>query len=931
MTLNTDEQFEIIQTYFEQYGIVRHQIEGYNDLIHNLIPHIINNSDPIRIQKENTIWEYKFANPVFHPCLSNGSDGQRVLITPNECRIKNLSYTSDLQVDVIVTEIDTVTGNTSSKLTSVILAKIPIMLKSDLCILHNKNKEQCIEYFEGANDPGGYFIQRGGEKVLVAQERMANNYPFVLEGKNGVLNVEIRSLNETEIRNLSTCVLRYYQVSKKNTVIIDKTFRVIFGKLTKDVPLFVMMKALGITSTGEALELCKPSENEMKDREETANLLEASVEESFFITTQDSAIMFIAKALGISNFENMEKVFETVYKAIDEEFLPHEGLTESSRLNKARFLGYMTQKAILVIKGKRSLDDRDHFGNKRVDNSGYLLANIFRMSFAKFCRTFKLDLEKKIMNNKIIQLEHDLNYTKVGITKDIYYCMGTGNWTVNRQKITKTGVSQLLPRLSYLATLSHLRKVVTPSSKNSKTSKPRQLHTTSWGYVDPDETPEGQQCGFVKNLSVLCNFSVLVRSDIIKALCVEKGITNVYDKEYKVFINGVYIGTTENWKETYDFLKSYKRQGIPSFEVSIYYNKQDKEIRIITDNGRYTRPVLVVTDGKLVCTKELLDEAKEQISPFHYLLKKGAIEYIDPLESENTLIAINPDTVGVDGKPYTHCEIHSTVFLGAITNCIPFLNHNPAPRITYGCGMQKQSLGLYSTNFQHRTDTASHMLFYPQRALVRSHYVDMMNLPEQPAGQVAIVAISCYGGQNQEDSLIINRTSVERGMFNSLYFKTYKDEELNRPGTYTQTIGPSEADNIKESDFCNVDKETGLIKEGTKCTTGQVLISKTTFLNQPNGKVVKKDSSLRLKTTGESVVDKVYSSLNEEGGKQVKIRMRQTRVPEIGDKFASLSAQKGTCGILYEASEMPFTSSGICVDAVLNPHALPSLLKSSRW
>jgi len=369
------------------------------------------------------------------------------------------------------------------------------------------------------------------------------------------------------------------------------------------------------------------------------------------------------------------------------------------------------------------------------------------MSFAKFSRSFKLDLEKKVLNNKIIQLEHDITYSKVPITKDIFYCMGTGNWTVNRQKITKTGVSQALqPRLSFISTLSHLRRVVTPSSKNSKSSKPRQLHTTSWGYIDPHETPEGPQCGFVKNMSILCNFSSAIRSDIIKAICNEKGITGDYTKEYKVFINGVYIGTTDVWKETFDLLKKYKKQGIPAFDISVNYHKTDKEIRVITDSGRYIRPVFVIRNGKLVITKEMIEEAKEQYSPFVYLLKKEAIEYIDPLESENTLIAIDINDIGKDGKPYTHAEIHPTVFMGAVTNCVPFLNHNPAPRITYGCGMQKQSLGLYTTNFQHRSDTTSHMLFYPQRALVRSHYVDLLNIPEQPAGQVAIIAILCYGG-----------------------------------------------------------------------------------------------------------------------------------------------------------------------------------------
>ena len=929
--MNNTNQIDIIKTYIDQYSIVRHQIEGYNDLIHNLIPQIINSSEPIIIEKENTIWEYKFANPIFHPCLTNGSNGNRVLITPNECRIKDMSYCSDLQVDIITTEIDKITKKSTSTTTSVILVKFPILVKSDLCVLRNKNKEQLIEYYECSNDTGGYFILKGGEKVIVSQEKMANNYPFVLEGKNDILNVEIRSLYEGEVRSLSKCELRYYQYSKKNTVIIDKTFRVLFGKLTKDIPLVILMRALGFTDINEIISLCYPQETNIDDINATKDLLESTVDESFFIVTKESAILFIAKSLGITNFENIEKVFETVYKALDEELLPHEGIDESKRLNKARFLGYMTQKCILVIKKKRLLDDRDHYGNKRVDTVGYLLANIFRMSFSKFCRTLKTDLEKKTLNNKSIQLEYDLNYTKVSITNDLNYCLGTGNWSVNRQKITKTGVSQVLPRLSYIAAISTLRRVNTPSSKNSKSAKPRQLHTTSWGYVDPHETPEGQQCGFVKNMSMLCNFSSFVRADIIIAICDENSITNIYTKEYKVFVNGIYIGTTNIPMEIYDLFKEYKLQGIPSYDVSIAYNKIDKELRIVTDSGRYSRPVFIVKNNKLVCNIDMIEKSKSDISPFLYLLKNKAIEYIDPLESENVLIAMNISSIGNDSKKYTHAEIHPTVFMGAVTNCTPFLNHNPSPRVSFGGGMFKQSLGLYATNFKHRTDTSAHMLYYPEKAVVRSHYVDLMSLGEQPAGQVAIVAILCYGGFNQEDSLIANKTSIERGMFNGTYFKTYKDSETNKQGIYTETIGPDTSSDInKDMTMCNLDKITGIVLEGTKCKPDQVLVTKTMIVNQPNGKFIKKNKNLMASSSDNSIVDKVYTYTKEDGGKAVKVRIRQPRIPEVGDKFASLSAQKGTLGQILDQSEMPFTQSGITVDLILNPHALPNRMTISQ-
>lgn len=919
--LSKEQQFQIIRSYYEQYGIIRHQIETYNDFVHNLVPIIIQNSEPIQIQKDNIMWEYKIANPVFHPCLTNGSTGQdRIPITPNECRIKNLSYTSDLQVDVIVTETNVETSISNRTIFSVILAKIPILLRSDLCILSRKSKQELFQMKEDPNDPGGYFISRGGEKVIVAQERMASNFPFVLESKNGILNVEMRSTDETEMRASSKCILRYYQYSKKNTVIIEKTFRIIFGKCTKDIPIFILLRALGIETADECINLCRPSEETKEESEKTNELLEPTMEESFFINSQEAALLFIAKAYGMNHFDDMEQVKETIFSTLDEEFLPHEGQSPNDRINKARFLGYMTQKIILVIKGKRPIDDRDHYGNKRVDSTGQLLASIFKMSFAKCLRNFRMVLERNTLSNKSIIIEHELNYNKTPITKDINYALGTGNWTVNRQKITKTGVSQVLRRLSYLDTMSHLRKVVTPNNKNSKLAKPRQLHTTSWGYTDPNETPEGQPCGFVKNISMCCYFSIGTRADIIYELCNENKITGVFTKEYKVFINGKFVGTTDKVEEIRTLFKYYKSQGIPSFDTGILLNPKDKELRITTESGRYCRPVFIVKNGALVCTNEILQSALRTKQPFFTLLREGAIEYIDPLESENTLIAMDIRTVGVDGKPYTHAEIHDTLFMGMTTNCIPFLNHNPSPRITYGCSMQKQSLGLYNSSFQHRTDTNAHMLYYPQKPLVRTEYVDMLKCAEQPAGQVAIVAILCYGGYNVEDSLIVNKTSVERGMFNSIYFKTYRDEELKRSGAYEQVIGPPQGDNIKESDYCLLDKETGIIPVGTRCSNNQILVSKTTFLQQPNSKVVKKDFSLRLTTPEEKIVDGVYTSTNDEGGKLVKIRMRQTRIPVVGDKFASLAAQKGTCGQLVDQEDMPFTLGGITLDLLLNPH-----------
>lgn len=953
--------WNIVEKMFKDKGPVSHQLDSFNRFIAFDMPNIINEFAEIEhvfpIENYDDIISYniKFTNPFIDFPSTFDEKGNREYLTPYEARVRNINYCSHLYVDVQQTIRKKSTNSKDcidifSETDKVFIGMFPIMVKSAYCSI-NKMKELKMYNGECEIDDGGYFIINGGEKVIVGQERIANNQLFVFyNSKHYVSVAEIRSCEE----NSKKSPINFTINCKQDRRMIN-TLKVQIPYLKKQIPIFILFKAFGITDK-ESINKCIYNENNIND--DIKFIVDCAWEDAYSISTQEEAIEYIGKNSSLCEKDTQEEHLKHGLHIIDKEIFPHIGFGRFYRMNKTFYFAYMIYKLLCVVTKTDDYDDRDHYGNKRIDITGNLLSNIFRQSFHKIYKETQTILKKKLANithyrDINIQLSNIID-NKI-ITKDMTYVLATGNWTVNKNINNKTGVSQVLSRLNNVSATSHLRRITTSISKKNNTSaKPRQLHNTQWGYICPAETPEGHCCGLVKNLSLICHISNQHDIEYITEIIKDEGIiflndwinhclpnhsscqysikSNDHDDNdyvssyndinklitnniYKVLINGKWIGVHNDGITLYNIIRSYKLRGIIPFDVSLYINHKQKEINIQCDAGRCTRPLFVIDQNDLGNQSKLnlLDKDKLEKGEYKWndFIKMGIIEYLDPHEEENYLICSDIKELENDIYKYTHCEIHPSLIFGVCASLVPYADHNQAPRNTYQCGMIKQSIGLTALNFKDRMDTMSHILMYPQKPLVTTHASDFMNLDNIPSGQNAIVAILSYSGFNQEDCVILNQSALDRGLFRSMYFRTYKEQE-NKKNSEKEEFGiPTDCRKINKL------QDDGLPEIGMKLMEDDIVIGKC-------NKNKKNAGSLSLKKDEEGVCDNIVISSTKDNNVSVKLRTRSVRLPEIGDKFASRYSQKGTCGLTISQEDMPFTSDGIVPDIIINPHAIPS-------
>jgi DNA-directed RNA polymerase II subunit RPB2 len=881
---------------------------------------------------------------------------------PNDARLRNLTYASPLNVDVKVTT--TFIDHTRNSIResnvrifpNVHLGKVPVMVGSKYCLLHDQKHIHPSNLGECAEDLGGYFIIQGGERAMISMERMSENRPFVFRNGRGnakemeVVEIKCIGPDNDQVPKSNTIKIVYHPKNQLITML-----RATVPRIKTDIPLVILFRALGVLADKDIYELIVGYDNDPTyDHIITETILEASS-----ITTKDQALAWLAEHTNTWSVKSQKQ--SNVQDIINEELFPHIGGGEMN-YEKACFLAHMTRKVLWTSSQRLPTDDRDGYPNKRVDVPGFLLADLFRKTYNnRMVKDMKAALSKEIhggswkATGNWTEIVNINNINKIIKSTILDVCLksslATGNF--GSGKIggpSKIGVSQVLNRLNYTSAISHLRRISTPIEKTGKLIAPRKQHNTQWGYICPCETPEGHGVGVIKNMASTAAISIFSSpitvyafiQNLDKLISLRTATIQQKHDNTRVFLNGSWIGVLPNEEASFvvDALRKAKRAGKIHIYTGIVWKNAFKELWITTEAGRILRPVYYAPAIREIAADKTGNLKQEilNIKEWNNLLlwetpgERHLFEYLDAGETEGTYIAMDYDACVRDSS-YTHCEIHPSIVFGTAASGIPFPDHNQSPRNAYQCAMGKQAMGVYSLNFRERFDAMSHILCYPEIPMVSPYMSKFYGAQSLPAGQNIVVAIMTYTGYNQEDSNMINRAALDRGRFRSIFYRTYKDEERKNQSSGEEekfcNPDPIETKHMKNAHYEKL-AEDGFVPKDQYVTPDDVLIGKVVPLRVATGAVLpagakkQRDVSKMPRNNESGYVDKIYKNRNGEGYSFVKIRMRQDRIPEIGDKFSSRHGQKGTMGMILNPEDMPQTSSGIVPDIIINPHCIPS-------
>lgn len=1019
----------LIDKYFTDNpnNLVAHHLESYNEFFSNGIYKIFRDNNPIRfIEREDEGESSEKRNEVL--LYLGGRDGNKIYfgkpiiyddnnvhyMYPNDARLRNMTYGTTIHYDVDVDFIYWVGDEKkehSIVLPQIFLGKFPIMLQSNLCILKSLNKEVRFNMGECRNDYGGYFIIDGKEKVIVSQEKFADNMLYIRQNKKDDVysySAEIRSVSEDPSKPIRTTAVKivapvYSQddydsvpVSPNNQIVV------VVPNVRKPVPLFILMRALGVTSDKDIIRTCLL---DIEKNSDFVDLFIPSIHDAHKIFNQQVALQYIAELTKRGTISGVMEI-------LSDYFLPHVG--EINFLEKAYFVGYMVYRLLKVFRKEEKPTDRDNFKFKRVETTGSLIYDLFREYYLIQKRSISLKIdeeyyyhkgeykedegmsrkEKRASREKIDKEQNKYKDNFVGLIetnfkqffKDREVEKGfkkafKGSWG-SEEHTKRLGVVQDLNRLSWNTFISHLRKIVLPLDASAKVVGPRHLNSSQWGYIDPLDTPDGGNIGLHKHMAITTH----ITSDssafpIIKWLRANTPMKILMEctpeqlsANTKIFVNGNWIGVVDKpinmngEMGLVELLRLYRRNGIISTFTSISFNYETNEIYIYTDAGRLTRPIYYIEKNKISYErKEVIDDilsgkitwnkivsgTKEKVDPdYSYKMNKlydlidlypdisddqqkiydelfkhkAVVDYLDTSEEEGALIAIQHDDLKKN-KYYTHIEIDPSLILGVMGNMIIYPENNPFPRDSFSCGQSKQAVSVYHSNYQMRIDKMGVVLNYGQIPLVKSRYLQYINNEEQPYGVNAIVAIMCYTGYNVEDAILINEGSIARGIFRTTYYSMYesREESSKVSGMVNSKFANIEKNNVKKLkpgfDYSLLD-DHGLVKENTPLDDKIVLIGK--IMSDGENKDVWIDDSVKPKKGQLGYVDKSFITQGEEGFNIAKVRIREERIPAIGDKMASRAGQKGTLGLIIPEEDMPFAPDGTRPDLIINPHAIPS-------
>nr|POF01436.1 dna-directed rna polymerase iii subunit rpc2 [Quercus suber] len=834
-------------------------------------------------------------------------------VTPNECRLRDMTYAAPIYADIVYTKSS---GKVSRK--DILIGRMPMMLRSAKCVLNDKNETEMAVLNECSVDPGGYFIVRGQEKVILVQEQLSKNR-IIVEQFKGVIQASVTS-------HTSNVKTKTYVLLKKGLLYLKH------NSLTEDIPVAIVLRAMGLQSDHEILLLTTGSNNLFQDT--FAPCLEEAAVEGVF--TQEQALEYIATRLRPDRFGAGFKRAEKSPKqqALDKlagTIIPHVEVEGMNFRPKALYIAFMTRRVIQAMVDPKLVDDRDYVGNKRLELAGQMLALLFEDLFKDFVRQVKVNMDKHLKKPNPTQ-EFDpvqiIQGNESRITQGMERAISTGNWTLKRFRMDRAGVTHVLSRLSYIAALGMMTRITSQFEKTRKVSGPRALQPSQFGMLCTADTPEGEACGLVKNLALMTHITTSDEEDPIRKMIFSLGAEDVFssgggevyaDGAYIIFLNGTPVALTRQPKRFLVGFRKFRRMGRISEFVSIYINHHHNGVHVATDEGRICRPLIVVENGRSKVTTRFLESLRKGTMDFDDALSRGIVEYLDVNEENDSNIAIYENSID---QHTTHLEIEPFTVLGAVAGLIPYPHHNQSPRNTYQCAMGKQAIGAIAYNQFTRIDTLLYLMVYPQKPMVTTRTIELVKYDKLPAGQNAIVAVMSYSGYDIEDALVINRASCDRGFGRCQVFKKISMPLKSYQNGAQDRLGDRD---IADAKHQKIGKD-GLVEVGQELEAGDSYMLREAPTNQvqASGPQGWTKQHMSYKLPDPSYADKVMITTNDGNNTIIKIQTRQTRRPEIGDKFSSRHGQKGVVGIIANQADMPFSDSGINPDIIMNPHGFPS-------
>ena len=967
---NDNTIWKVIDTYYRTnpYYFTRHHIDSYDDLVFTKLPQIVASLNPFVVLKDNLRIE-----TTVHPesvvalpptyLKKSAEEGERAPLYPNVARLQNRSYFADLKADVTITYYD---DNDAVLKTQEFKAKrigaLPVLLHSKLCYLRGLSTTQLRALGECPYDQGGYFVIDGKEKVIISQERIATNQLFISDPSD-----EERDLLEGMIRSTSPVSALFpktvrFWIEKRRSDPRSFFVSVNVMRLNKErMPLFLLFRALGIESDRDIMDHIST------DEALRPLLRESAVEASSTLDASGAPIYTQRGALEhLAGFAEHGDVDFVRFLLVDNLF-PNIG---DDLRQKAMYLGHLVSTLIKTSTGAIKQNKRDNYMFKRVDTTGVLLGNIVRDFYNTLRNHARATVDREYTqggSNNRLNVVTESNFERVfpaSILQEGLHRSMKGNWGLTGDP-SEQGIVQDLSRLSYVSYVSHVRRVNTPIDRSIKLVEPHRLDTPQFGMMCPIESPDGGNIGLLKHMAATCEITressreeaLACLDDLGTVPLAEVDPHNIRGRA-KVMLNNNWIGVHEDPHRLATTLRTYRRTGALNAFVSVSWKIAENEVVVFTDAGRCCRP-LVVVPNRAALAYDADRWAEELVRGYTYDFtyrrprggkdndkgassREGAIEYLDCFETNGALIAMRPE---LSSPRHTHLELHPCLHLSIYTNTIPLANHNQSVRNVFSGQQGKQALGIYSTSFNDRIDTASYVLHYPQRPLLSTKMAKYAFKNKMPNGENLIVAIATYTGYNQEDSVILNGSSVARGMFNVSAFKSIVESEdfNNMQNVEVLFDNPVELQNEGASinhkyanwDLLDArgfpkrnhhigenDAYLGMVK--VELQQGRGTEDRDVIFSDQSVKKVYKDVSKVAGKTLSGVVDDVIDYELPNGYRQVKIRVRKFKVPELGDKMASTHGQKGVCGMILPQEDMPHNKHGLVPDIIVNPHAFPS-------